>query len=209
MNIIAFTGKRGYGKSTAAEALVRQYGYVHLNFADPLREVCALVYGVTFEEMLDPVLKEQTLDRWPYKSPRELLQQIGTDMFRDYISDTWIENWKNRVQAALSPFEVEVGATDGLGNPMRAEGGIIFSTPGAPGVVCSDCRFLNEAEAVKALGGKLIMIDDPRKVRTDAASLHQSEMEIDLLPVDWTIRNDRGVHDLEVAAVLLADGTVE
>ncbi len=203
MNIIAFTGKRGHGKSTAAEALVREHGYVHLNFADPLREVCALVYGVTFEEMLDPVLKEQPLERWPYKAPRDLLQQIGTEMFRNYIPETWIENWKNRVQAALSPYEVEVGATDGLGNPRRAEGGIIFSHPGAPGVVCSDCRFLNEAAAVKALGGKLIKIDDPRKVRTDAASLHQSEVEIDLLPVDWTITNDRTIHDLGIAALMV------
>jgi broad-specificity NMP kinase len=92
MNIIAFTGKRGHGKSTAAEVLVREHGYVHLNFADPLREVCHLVYGVSYEEMLDPVLKEKVLERWPFKAPRELLQQIGTDMFRNYIPETWVES---------------------------------------------------------------------------------------------------------------------
>jgi len=172
--ILAFTGKRGMGKSTAAEVIVREHGYAHLNFADPLREVCSLVYGVSMHEMLDPILKEQTLARWPYKSPRELLQQIGTDMFRDYIPDTWIENWKNRVKTALKRYD---------------------------GVVCSDCRFLNEASAVAAMGGVLIKVDDPRKVRTDVASLHQSEMEIDLLPIDGLIINDKAIVDLEQEAL--------
>jgi hypothetical protein len=176
MNILAFTGKRGHGKSTAAEALVRKHGYVHLNFADPLREVCHLVYGVSYHEMLDPVLKEKVLDRWPFKSPRELLQQIGTEMFRNYIPDTWIENWKSRALTALAS---------------------------APGVVCSDCRFLNEAGAVEGLGGRLIKVERPSLVHGDAASLHQSEMEIDLLPVERVILNDQSTEALETAAVAL------
>jgi hypothetical protein len=51
-------------------------------------------------------------------------------------------------------------------------------------------------------GRRLIKIEDPRKVRTDAAQ-HQSETEIDLLPVDWTITNDRTIHDLEQAVLML------
>lgn len=185
MEILAFTGKRGHGKSTAAEALVKEFGYVHLNFADPLRQVCNIAYGVTFEEMLHPVMKEQPVTypdgepRWPYRSPRELLQYIGTDMFRAFIDDTWVQAW------AIS-----------VGKAQAA---------GAPGVVCSDCRFLNEAEKVRSLGGKIIRIDDPRKKATDAASLHQSETEIDLIVPNWTIRNDRGVRDLELAALMMSE----
>lgn len=186
--IIAFTGLRGHGKDTAARALVRDYGYVQINFADPLREVCHLVYGVTFDEMLDPVLKEKTLDRWPYKSPRELLQQIGTDMFRNYIDDTWVQAWKNKVQQVLD------GAAVGL-----VKGELAY----AAGVVCSDCRFLNEAAMVASLGGTLIKIEDPRKrakLKLDERALHQSEVEIDQLQANWTITNDRGIRDLELAA---------
>lgn len=188
MEVIAFTGKRGHGKSSAAEALVAEYGYIHLNFADPLREVCHIVYGVDYEEMLDPILKEQPLTRWPFKAPRELLQQIGTDMFRNYIDDTWVESWRMKVQKLL-----EGSAVDEYEQPIVCSG-----------VVCSDCRFLNEAAVVRALGGKIIRIDDPRKVRTDTASLHQSEVEIDKIVADWTITNDRTLHDLELAAMMLS-----
>lgn len=183
MQVIGFTGLRGHGKSTAAEALVRKHGFVHINFADPLREVCHLVYGVTYEEMLDPVLKEQPLERWPHKSPRELLQKIGTDMFRDYIPDTWVQSWRNKVEQIV---------VDGA----------------AGGVVVSDCRFLNEAAVLKSIGGTLIKIEDPRKrdkLVRDAASLHQSEVEIDLLPAEWTIYNERGVRELELAALSFID----
>ncbi|AFU88022.1 putative dNMP kinase [Caulobacter phage CcrColossus] len=190
--IIAFTGLRGHGKDTAARALVRDYGYVQVNFADPLRKVCNLVYGVTFDEMLDPVLKEKALDRWPYKSPRELLQQIGTDMFRAYIDDTWVQAWKNEVTAILEGRKV-----NGFGGVREAAG-----------VVCSDCRFLNEAAMIASLGGTLIKIEDPRKrakLKLDERSLHQSEVEIDQLQVNWTITNDRGIRDLELAATCFAD----
>jgi len=190
MKIVAFTGKRGHGKSTAAEALVREHGYVHLNFADTLRDVCNLVYRVSYEEMMDPVLKETPLTRWPYKAPRELLQQIGTEMFRNYIEDTWIENWSQRVYGASISHPIGIGMS----------GEMIESTPPA-GVVCSDCRFLNEAKMIKKLGGILIKIEDPRKVRTDAASLHQSETEIDLLSVDGFINNNQGIAELEAAAL--------
>jgi hypothetical protein len=190
MEIIAFTGKRGHGKSTAAEALVREHGYIHLNFADPLRQVCNVVYDVDYEEMLDPVLKEQPLTRWPFKAPRELLQQIGTDMFRNYIDDTWVMAWKVKVQKLL-----EGSAVDEYDQPIVC-----------PGIVCSDCRFLNEAAVVESLGGRIIKIEDPRKVRTDQASLHQSEMEIDLLPFERIIVNDDDIAWLESAALSLVEG---
>jgi hypothetical protein len=51
--------------------------------------------------MLDPVLKEKVLERWPFKAPRELLQQIGTDLFRNYIPETWVESWKMKVRNSL------------------------------------------------------------------------------------------------------------
>lgn len=183
--LYAFTGLRGHGKTTAAEALIEKHGFAHLNFADPLREVVAAVYGVTMDEMLNPDLKEKVLDRYPFKAPRELLQHVGTDLFRNYIDDTWIEAFRQRAQALI----------DG----------------GAPGVVCSDCRFLNEAAMIRSMGGVLIKIEDKRKRKAGAGSafaLHASEAEIDKLPVHWTIYNDRTVDDLRTAALLLVDGQV-
>ncbi|AFO71718.1 putative dNMP kinase [Caulobacter phage CcrSwift] len=171
MDLIAITGKRGHGKTTAARRL-EAAGYRHINFADPLREIAKIAYGVTDLEMSDPVLKETVLDRYPFKSPRDILQKIGTEMFRSYESDTWIEAFK------------------------RAAGGYSH-------VVCSDCRFLNEAAAVRALKGRIIRVEDPRKVTKDAASQHASELEMDLIVPDWTITNDRGIDDLHNAIAMI------
>ena len=87
--IVAFTGKRGSGKNTAAQALI-DLGYADLSFAAPLRAVTHAAYGVTYLEMSDPILKERVLNRYPFKSPRQLLTYIGTEMFRAYIDDTWV-----------------------------------------------------------------------------------------------------------------------
>ncbi|UTC29043.1 deoxynucleotide monophosphate kinase [Brevundimonas phage vB_BpoS-Marchewka] len=184
--IIAFTGLRGHGKTTAAEALTETYGYAHVNFADPVRDVCHRVYGVSYIEMLDPVLKETVLDRYPFKSPRELLQRIGTEMFRGYLDDTWVKAFERTVNDLLRD--------------------------GAEGVVCSDCRFLNEAAMLRAMGASLIRITDPRKMNNhgddqkivDVYGAHASEREIPLLPVSMTIINDRTARDLRDTALLLA-----
>lgn len=184
--ILAFTGLRGHGKTTAAEALIETYGYAHVNFADPVREVCHRVYGVSYIEMLDPILKEKVLDRYPFKSPRELLQRIGTEMFRGYLDDTWVRAFQRTAAELIAG--------------------------GAPGVVCSDCRFLNEAAALREMGAGLIKIVDPRKLNNrgddalivDLYGAHASEREIDLLPVDLTIINERTIADLRSAALMQA-----
>ena len=184
--IIAFTGLRGHGKTTAAEALIETYGYAHVNFADPVRDVCHRVYGVTYIEMLDADLKEKVLDRYPFKSPRALLQRIGTEMFRGYLDDTWVRAFERTALDLLRG--------------------------GAPGIVCSDCRFLNEAAMLRTMGATLIKITDPRKLNNrgddnlivDLYGAHASEREIDLLPVNLTIRNDRTVRDLRAAALMQA-----
>lgn len=184
--IIAFTGLRGHGKTTAAEALIETYGYAHVNFADPVRDVCHRVYGVSYIEMLDPELKEKVLDRYPFKSPRALLQQIGTEMFRGYMDDTWVQAFQRTTAELIAG--------------------------GAAGVVCSDCRFLNEAAALREMGATLIKIVDPRKMNNDGDDekivdvygAHDSEREIKLLPVNWTIVNDRTVRELRSAALMMA-----
>lgn len=169
MNLVAFTGKRGHGKNSCADVLIAQ-GWTHLAFADPLRDIAKIAYGVTDHEMADTVLKEQVLARWPSKSPREILQRIGTDMFRAYVPDTWTKTFERRAREALAA--------------------------GAPGVVCSDLRFLNEADTVTRLGGTIIRVVDPNKLATDAASLHASETELEQIVEDITIQNDGTLADL-------------
>lgn len=179
-HIVAITGKRGHGKTTAAAALER-LGYRHINFADPVRAVVERVYGVTPHEMADPVLKEQVLDRWPFKSPRELMQVVGTDMFRktefsngEALDETWVEAFK-------------------------------VACAGYSHVVCSDLRFPNEAIAIKAMGGLILKVENPRISRTDVASQHASETAIDKLKADWTIYNEGSIQQLQSTVLDFAE----
>lgn len=122
--LVAFTGKRGHGKTTAARELMVR-GYEHICFADPLREVATRVYGVTAEEMADPVLKETVLRRWPFKSPRDILQRIGTDMFRSYVENTWVMAFKLACDKAAGVVCSDLRFPNEADH-VRSEGGLII-----------------------------------------------------------------------------------
>lgn len=128
--LVAFTGGKGHGKTTAAQVLI-DMGWPHINFAEPLKASCGMIFGLTPEEMEDAVLKETVLDRWPYLSPRHILQHVGTDLFRDWLDDTWVNAFERRVQTV------------------------------AGNVVCSDLRFPNEAVKLASMGATTIRIINP------------------------------------------------
>lgn len=93
-NLIGITGRKGSGKDTAAAILTEKFGFRRLSFADPLRVVLKTLFNLTDEEMSNRVLKEQYLDRYPYESPREILQKVGTECMRSVYPDVWIEAFR-------------------------------------------------------------------------------------------------------------------
>lgn len=98
---------------------------------------------------------------------RKLLQWIGTEWGRDTISQTlWVDIWK---AAALRTLE---------------DGYI---------VVCDDVRFDNEAETIRAMGGKIIEITSKyadARIDTDAGiSKHASESGLSRNLIDKTVDN--------------------
>lgn len=68
---IAFIGKAGAGKTTAAQFLVDNFGYTRLSFATPLREVAVKLWG------------ERA------RNDRHLLQSLGVAV-REIEADTWV-----------------------------------------------------------------------------------------------------------------------
>lgn len=163
--IVAFTGKRGSGKDTAAKTLINA-GFKAMSFADPLREIVHIVYGVTYEEMTDPVLKELPLSRYPYRSPRELLTIIGTQGFRDLVEQ---ETWVHALLRRAAEHDK---------------------------VVIADLRFLNEEKKLKASNATIIRIVNPRRTDTDEVSQHRSETEMDTIVPHHTIVNDGTIEEL-------------
>ena len=97
--IIAFTGPKGCGKSTAAKHLVDK-GFVRHYFAKPLKEMMKCL-GLTEEHVNGSIaMKEAPCDELCGNSPRWALQSLGTQWGRDLIHpDLWVNAWKNTMPA--------------------------------------------------------------------------------------------------------------
>ena len=130
--VIGICGRKNTGKNTLADILTLEFGYTQLSFARPLRDVCKLVFGLSDEEMNDRELKEQPLTRWPFLSPRKILQLTGTELFRNHFPGVWIERLKVAVQRSKNAR-----------------------------FVVTDVRFQDEADAIWELGGEVLRIVRP------------------------------------------------
>lgn len=88
--IIGLTGKKGHGKDTFADYLVENYGFIKLSFAEPLKKVCKELFLLTDEQLYDSIEKEKIDERWG-KSPRQIMQIIGTDILRKHYDEKiWV-----------------------------------------------------------------------------------------------------------------------
>ena len=123
--VIALTGLAGSGKSTASKYLVEKHGYQLVKFAGPLKDMLRAI-GLS-EAQIEGELKEEPCEWLQGKTPRQAMQTLGCEWGRDCIgAGLWTELWVRRA------------------NLIIAEGGR---------VVVDDCRFPNEADEVRKLGG--------------------------------------------------------
>ena len=83
MTIICFSGKKGVGKDTAAEVLVKRYGFTRIALADPLRELCSKVFHLPYEQFSDNDKKDKELDQ------RVVLDFHHIDKIRDIVENEW------------------------------------------------------------------------------------------------------------------------
>lgn len=104
--IIGIAGYKGSGKDTAGSVLTEMFGFEKMSFAAPIKDLVADTFNLS-RTMLDGTtpesrdLREQMLPHVFNKTPRFLLQVIGTG-FRDLIHpDVWVniveEKYKNSV----------------------------------------------------------------------------------------------------------------
>jgi hypothetical protein len=154
MTIIGIVGKIGTGKTTVADYLVSQHGFIEIAHADILKQMVALM-GYDFE-MLRGKTPEYRLERETQKHPlhkktgREMLQTIGV-LLRDHIDK---DIWLNLVYQKIDD--------------------ILTIDPTADFVI-SDCRFPNEMQKLNEQGGSLwIMIRNNDSLVNDN-SRHISE----------------------------------
>jgi hypothetical protein len=165
--IVGLTGFKHSGKSTAATHLENKHGFIRRNFKDALVAETKLNYP----DLLQVVAHEEnlTIDQLFIVKPpviRALLQNHGTEVRRREDPDYWVHRW----------------------SPMYSNKGFAILER----VVADDVRFLNEARAVKDIGGIIIRIE-----RTDLTTGgdHKSETEQLEIVADHTITVGPGEHD--------------
>lgn len=128
--LIGLIGKKSSGKDTFGNILINQYGFKKRAFADPLKDCCELLFNLSKEQLNDEHLKETIDVNWQM-TPREIMQKVGTDLFRNHFNkDFWLLLFKQWY----------------LKNSNQ-------------NIICTDVRFQNEADLIKNLGGIIIKID--------------------------------------------------
>lgn len=168
--ILGLCGAAGCGKNAVGEILFTHHAFYQVAFADPVYGAVSAITGLPVATLQDRRVKEEVIP-WLGKSPRELLQLLGTEFGRNMVKrDIWIQRAMKSVHRA------------------------------AGSVVITDVRFSDEAEAIRNMGGAVVRVVRPGYgTLTAAAAGHSSEAGIDDSLVDYTITNDGTLGDLEVA----------
>lgn len=121
--LIALSGVASSGKTTVAKELTK-FGYTRSKFSQTLKNMLLQIPGVD-ESMTEGDQKELPQRILGGKTPREVMQTLGTEWGRDLVTKTiWLDSWERSIE--------------GLDN-----------------VVVEDLRFPNEADLVRKLGGEI------------------------------------------------------
>lgn len=199
MEIYGVTGKKRHGKDTFAKCIVSfNTNFKIIHFADKLRSMLQEIFPVTENQLTDQSLKEKAfdhpidMDSYLSKmrqvtnldikpmgkiatSPRESMQFFGADYVRNVQEDYWIQKVLDEIK---SPDDQ---------------------------VIIPDTRFLNEANVLRSLGGKIVKIQ--RLDLPDSKDNHLSETEMEQIVPDLhfgTSNNDTWIAE-SVAKLLAFD----
>lgn len=140
-------------------------------------------------------------------TPRMLLQQIGTDLFRNQLHPN---TWVNATMADYKPYGTIVGTYSDYKNGITKDFGGIDSLNNYPNWIITDVRFPNEADAIKDREGIIIRIERndyifdengkriiPTKeyINTNDKQ-HESETALDNYKFDYVINNNGTISNL-------------
>jgi len=199
--IIGITGFIASGKDTIADYLTSAHGFQRISFAASLKDAVSNIFGWD-RQLLEGSTKEsriwrEQVDVWwsnrlsiPDLSPRWVLQNWGTDLFRDkFHSEIWIASVENKLRKTKD------------------------------NIVITDCRFKNEIESIRRAGGIVIRVSrgpnpvwyndavecnkvpktenwEACKNKLESLGIHASEYSSVGLIYDYYITNDGSMEDL-------------
>lgn len=179
MTLIGICGYAGSGKDTVANYLIKEKNFERVSFAGILKDIVSVLMGWE-RELLEGLTEEsrifrETKDEWwsskmgKYITPRIVLQTIGTNVFRNHFDDNiWIFAMERK-----------------------------FLSMKDKNVVITDCRFENEFEFIKNLGGKILTVSG----RNQMINIQRRNQIITCLGLE----QHSGVHESEQKWILASE----
>lgn len=164
--LLAFSGRAGSGKDTAAQAL-KEFYFVNTAFAEALKEACQFKFNLSYNDVNTQEGKQRFIPEWNM-TVREILQIEGTEGTKPtWGEDFWWRRW-------LMTY-----------NQLKKDGIVNVSV--------TDVRFNIEAENILDLGGRVILI---KRDSSTATVSHSSEHGISPELISHTIYNNGSIEDL-------------
>jgi len=175
--LIGMSGFKGSGKDTVGAYLVKEHGFERRAFGDKIKQSVAALMDIPYEAIEkwknEPDVCVTIHDTevpgscYAQQTFRSFLQKFGTESHRDVFGDDF---WVN----ALLPV-----------------GGFYAGRA----IVITDCRFKNEFERIKTLGGFVVRVDRFQ----NPWEAHRSELEfLDWVP-DMILKNNGTTEQLFIA----------
>lgn len=200
MKIIGLLAPKRHGKSTVANYLVKNHGFIEYGFADAGKRGLQEMFGFTDEQLWGSEEEKERIDpRWGI-SARRMMQIVLTNLFQFDIQKhlkpeefkfkeigrkIWVHKFKiwfeeQKKQHKIRFIEAKIA-------------GLISGEIPEFKVVINDTRFIHETEIVKEMGGEIWKIINPSKENNDN---HISETEYQQVKEDKLIINDSSLEDL-------------
>ena len=185
LKLIGLSGPAGCGKDTIAKFLQDTHEFKRISLAEPIRQGIVAMFDIPHEYLTDRALKEQPLDQLCGKSPRQVMQTLGTEWGRNTLcNDIWL-----RVAQKEIDYQNKLASTNNLY---------------LNGIVISDIRFEGEAKWLRDQGGIIWHIhrpDNPHAIATG----HASEIPVQRLFGEPFIVNDGNTEDLQAIVAMVID----
>lgn len=181
--LFGFTGRKGVGKDTIAEAMRRdgRFGAVHfVAFAEDLKKTVGALFTLSHAQLHDPAEKERVDERYGV-TPRVLMQRFGTDLMRKGVIHAVFPEMKGYSEPGV--FWID---------STKRKIALLRDADDNAMILVTDVRFPDEVGMVESQGGVVLHI-----TRGDSESVEPEHMSEALRPnPSWHhIANDGTVEE--------------
>ena len=177
MTIIGILGNKQVGKDTLADYFVSKYNFTKYNFADPIKEICKILFNLN-EEQLYGNDKEIVDTRWGM-SPRTIIQRFGTEFGHYKLNSIYPE-----LKTKIKPKEIWIKLFD-----------IFLENNKDKDIIIADVRFIHEINYLINRCALIIKIE--RDTHLNDSHISENEInKIDKKYIEQVFKNNDSKEEL-------------